>query len=155
VAFAASSGIFLSALVAAYDRSSVDLVTDCWNFALVLCTLPSQAAAWPAQATRPILGPCLYLVYIAFISRLYLVYISSISRLYLVYVVSQALFVIFLWSRRSQNMLLMLCFAPLNAVPLLLAFAPPVRDAAALGLLFSVLHWFHATRSRDHGQKVI
>jgi len=68
---------------------------------------------------------------------------------------SQVLWCQHLWSLRSKAAFPVLCALPLNAVPLLLGFAPAVRDHGALGLVGGVLHHYSAHRHRHIGQKVI
>jgi len=60
-----------------------------------------------------------------------------------------------LWMPRAQPTLPTLCVLPLNLLPLMLAFAPAVRENGILGLLAGCLGLYSAQRSRSIGQKVI
>ena len=69
---------------------------------------------------------------------------------------SVALCAKFLWDKRKGSEMLIFMLAPLNLLPLLLAWpTPALRDFGAAGLVAAIVHIVLATRQKSEGLKVI
>jgi len=68
---------------------------------------------------------------------------------------NHVLFLIYLWTQKPRSSMTLLAWAPLNALPLILADIPPVKYLALLALAMALTQHFSMMHVRNVGMKLI